>query len=537
MNAATATATTTSDKNLALILEMGGDPTEGYDPIPPAQYLCFLNKDIRITPSAQMLLAWMRKWTLRARKGGRSAFASDGPKRPLRLKDAGEELQWQPPQVSRVWAELEDAGLVKKDEKDHLYLCGTVTPRRKLNAADVDADEADDYGDMTEHEKFCCEMLPHYVWRQFKRLDPGTRRRAAVDYWEAEIYLKQVKAASVKSTRDYEEEYIERTLAPYGITLRRHEKPKAAAEVTDAPRVKVEIINERKLSVHNFSADPVQATNDELYTAENETVQGSYPYEAEIDRVDRVSKCETEPGSGLSGDHLPTPKNEAPPAHPAEAAARTPEAENLPVEENGTPQTAPDAGAIEAYVEKLFGKNQSPAILRKFAALSAEHNASPATVTRFLQFKMEELIERRYPLRSAGAFLDFAQKDFAGWLTLNGRKLGHSARQERPAPLPAPVPPAEEITTLERFVCENADQPDNDRTRARIAELRAQLGDAAPPPYRPPTKEEEIARLEAELQQFEAEHGLAAMITDVWVRATRAKIRKLKQEQAKAAGS
>jgi hypothetical protein len=526
MSAATMTAT--ADKNLALILEMGGDPTEGYDPIPPAQYLCFLNKDIRITPSAQMLLAWMRKWTLHARKGGRSAYASDGPRRPLRLKDAGEELNWQAPQVSRVWAELEDAGLVRKDEKDHLYLCGKVTPRRKLNAADVDGEEADDYGDMTEHEKFCCEMLPHYVWRQFKRLDHETRRRAAVDYWEADVYLKKVKAAAVKSTRDYEEEYIERILAPYGITLRRHDEKPKAAEVTDAPRVKVEVINERKLSVHNFSDGSVQAKNGEPYTTENGTVQGSYPYEAEIDREDRVSKSKTEPGSGLSSNHLPTLENEAPQTHPAEAAGGTPEAENLPVD-GESKQTATDASAIEAYVVKLFGKTQSPAILRQFAALSAENNTSPANVTRFLHAKVEEKIKAGYTIRSAGALLQFAREDLAGWLKLNRRELSHSARQERPAPPPAPIPPAEELTTLERFVCENPRQPDNDYTRDRIATLRAQLGDDAPPPYQPPTKAEELAELEAQLQQFKNERGIDGA-TDPWVRLTQAKIRKLRQE-------
>jgi hypothetical protein len=537
MSAATRTPREETSKTLELMQEMGA---ESFDPIPPEQYLCFLDKDIRITPSAQEALAWMRKWTIRGRTGGRSSYASDGPKRPLRLKDMAAELDWKAPFASRIWAELEDAGLVRKDDKERLYLCGRVKPRRKLNAADADAD---DYEGMTEYERFCCERLPHYVWKQFKRLDPESRRNASVEYYEADAYIRRVRADAVGQVRDWEEEYLARLFAKYGITLRRHEEATTQDEPETPRRFKValDVRPAEELTVQNFSADPVQDISDTQYSTSAETVRDSYPYETEIDRDDRVSKCEPEAESSLSCEDLPTPQIEeetptpAPAPEPEPAATETQAAKPFSVEGESTRPTAKATGPIAAYVETLFGKGQSPVILMKFETLAAEFQITPEAVTRFLLEKVEDKIQNNYPIKSAGALLQFAREDMPGWIAQNRRELSHGARQEAPALISDPTPPAEELRDLEIWLCERPNHPDIDYTRDRIAKLRAQLGDAAPPPYRPPTPAEEIARLEAELKEYLLRKPTGAF--DVWARATHAKIKKLKQEQAKAAGA
>src|SRR3954465_9241931 len=123
-------ATTPRDPNLALILEMGGDREDGYDPIPPQQYLAFLDKNVILSNRAHRLLAWVRAHTLRPKRHGRRPpFASD-ERLPLQLKDAAEDLDWKKEAASRVWAELEYAGFVRKDDRNRLWLCGKVKPRR-----------------------------------------------------------------------------------------------------------------------------------------------------------------------------------------------------------------------------------------------------------------------------------------------------------------------------------------------------------------------------------------------------------------------
>lgn len=440
-------AAATADKNLALILEMGGDQSEGYDPIPPAQYLAFLNKDLRITPSAQEMLAWLRKWTIRARKGGRTPYAADGPNRPLRLKDAGEELKWQPPQVSKVWGALEDAGLVRKDEKDRLFLCGKVTPRRKLHAADLE--DENEYEGMTEHEKFCCEMLPHYAWRQFRRLPPELRRRAAVEYWEMDVFYRRVKAEAMAGARDAEEEAKENLLRAYGVSMRRHDrKAPKTAEAPRNPVVKVQVIGKPELTVQNFSAASVQATNDELYTAENGPVQGSYPYEAEIDREDRVSKYETEPESVSREDHLPTPQDEEheteTPA-PALELSETIEAKTLPVDKAKSNR---EADPVVSLVEKLFGRI-NPTLRAEFSQLAPANQIPPEAAARFVFQKVEDKITQQYPIKSAGALLQFCKDDIQGWILQNRGVLARTATREAPAAEKTPIDPADELDSLQ----------------------------------------------------------------------------------------
>jgi len=100
---------------------------EGVDPIPPSQYLYFLDRD---QPALQRVVAWVRSKTIRyqqQRNGGdgRSAWCVNSAGKALGLADMARELGMLPPNASRAWKEAEDLGLVRRDGRK-LFLVGDV---------------------------------------------------------------------------------------------------------------------------------------------------------------------------------------------------------------------------------------------------------------------------------------------------------------------------------------------------------------------------------------------------------------------------
>ena len=521
-----AAAVATGDKNLALILEMGGDREQGYDPIPPDQYLAPLEMEIQLSPSGQKGLAWMRKHTLRAKRCGRTSYAATDGRRALKLSDMATECKFTAPQASRVWRELEECGFVRRDESDRLCLNGRVRPRRNSGE-----DE-----ELSEAEKFCTDNLPRYLYEQFQRLPENDYHRATTAYFQATKYLKRLKADAIASARDVEEEYLATILASFGITFRRHEREEPAADLLPEekrPVVKVKFeaiapppIPEpvpEKLSVQDFSTDPVQATNPTVYNVENEPVPDSHPYREKY-IPNKVSKCEdTGAPEAISGDDLPTPQGEETETEtqtPSEPAAPvTIEEKTLPVESGkrtSEPKStargasAPQTGEAVAFVERMFGKNAlTPKIRSGFDDLAPENGITQAAAARFLFQKWEELLERKYDLRNAGAFLDFAQTDIKLWIAKNRDVLARTAEREAAAAVPpAPMDPKDKLADLERLFADMPTHAQAEQWKQEAAELRAQLGADAPPPYQPETLDEELARLEAQFAELPAgEHA------------------------------
>lgn len=514
-----AAAVATGDKNLALILEMGGDREQGYDPIPPDQYLAFLDDEIQLSPSGQKGLAWMRKWTLRAKRCGRTSYAASDGRRPLKLSDMATECRFTAPQASKVWRELEEAGFVRRDDTDRLCLNGRVRPRRKSSE-----DE-----EMSEAEKFCTDNLPRYLYEQFQQLPENVYDRATLAYFNAVKYLKRLKADAIAGARDVEEEYLATVLAMFGITFRRHEREEIAEELLPEEKrpvvkVKFEAIAPppvpEKLSVQNFSTEPVQATNPTPYNVENEPVQGSQPY---IEKYipHRVSKCEdTGAPEAISGDDLPTLEARIPETEtqtPSEPAAAEPiEEKTLPVESGkrtteakrtASSPSASKTGEAVAFVEKMFGKSalNSPEIRSGFDNLAPENGITQGAAARYLFQKWEELLQRNYKIRSAGAFLQFAQSDIRPWIAQNGDVLARSAEREaRPAAATPQETPAEALANLERLCVDMPTHPQAEQWRREAAELRKQLGAGAPPPYQPTSPEDELAKLEEQFAELPA---------------------------------
>lgn len=100
----------------------------GSDPIPPSQYLFFLDED---QPPLQRLLAWVRSKTIRyryqqnGRGDGRSPFCVNDKGKTLGLADLARDLGWPLANASHHWKDAETLGLVRREEK-RLLLCGEV---------------------------------------------------------------------------------------------------------------------------------------------------------------------------------------------------------------------------------------------------------------------------------------------------------------------------------------------------------------------------------------------------------------------------
>jgi hypothetical protein len=486
-----------SDQNLAFVVRMGADPAEGYDPIPPSQYLCFLDPNFTISPRGHRALAWMRRQTLRLKKGGRTPWAAQDGK-PLRLRDMAEDLSWSLPAATRIWTELETAGLVMKDEQLRLCLCGTVHPG---NMGNPDEPEPE----LTPEERKRISKIPGYIARQIQGLEERDRRRATRTVIWAQRYVERLEADAMQGARQHAQEFLERMLAPFGITLRRH-KDKEQVEAP-APFVKVQVIAEpqpieeepaedpeeepesvEKNSVHNFSGNPVQGQNAKVYSVENAPVQGLQPYRTENREDYRVSKYE-DPGTRPASEaDLPTTQDpEATPRQtPAEpervesiAAAKT-----LPVEKG---ERTPETNPVLRTVEKLFGKASLTDALRSdFRNLAAEFEITAEAVSRFLVEKMEEKIAANWFVKGPHVLLSIARADLPGWITQNRpllARLADEAARNAPPPVLTAAEQREaeqrELDQLEWFTRDFPNHMNHARDVARLEELRRKFGKAS----------------------------------------------------------
>ena len=101
-----------------------GSPN-GLDPIPPAQYLQFLQ-----SPDEELRLwGWMLQHTIG--RNARSIFAVDTKGRDLNFKHAAADLDIDLSNVYKKWGGLVKIGCVKRDDEGRLVLCGDFqVPKR-----------------------------------------------------------------------------------------------------------------------------------------------------------------------------------------------------------------------------------------------------------------------------------------------------------------------------------------------------------------------------------------------------------------------
>jgi hypothetical protein len=170
--------------------------SDGFDPIPPAQYLCFLHKD---APPLQRLLAWVRSKTIR--KGHWSAYCVDESGNELHLKDLGKALDWDKANVHRTWGDAETKGLVRR-EGAKLCLCGSVLPSQL-----TDSKEA-----LSVQTTFSPDLR-----RQIAKLSKAERVKFETQYKLFEAFKKPLEAQAMAEARRIEERLEDTILSTYGL--------------------------------------------------------------------------------------------------------------------------------------------------------------------------------------------------------------------------------------------------------------------------------------------------------------------------------
>lgn len=272
------------DENLELIRQMGAD---WYDPIPTEQYACFEDPEFTLTDRGHRMLACLRSHTIRARKDGRTPYATRD-RHILKRPRLGALLGWDESNTNKVWKELADHGLVREDEKGRLWLCGRVSWKKKTD--DDPQSPEDPYIDSL-WEKFCTDHFPGYLASQFQQLSKNERPHLHTDIEAWNAYEKQVQSQAMAAAREEVERRKDAYLAErYRVTVRRFERK--AGEGKSESVVQLSLLREPELSVQNFGANSVQGLKAVCTTSENEVVQTTLNKEIRLIKPSNPSEPE-----------------------------------------------------------------------------------------------------------------------------------------------------------------------------------------------------------------------------------------------------
>jgi hypothetical protein len=239
--------------NEELMAQMGSE--NGYDPIPPDQYLYFLND----RDPLQRLLAYVRSKTIRVRH--RSSYCVDEYGNPITLEQIAADFGWSLTHARQTWADAEERGLVKRDQDDRLCLCGNVPLPPKPNCK------------LDEAKKNCTVFFPQYLRQQIQQLSKNSQDRLQSEIQAYTEFEDRLKSDALALAREILEDCEERFFARYGLELRRNKKTREN-NGREFVQVKLNTLpNQYAELFENF----VQDENPILYKAENPVVQDSYP--------------------------------------------------------------------------------------------------------------------------------------------------------------------------------------------------------------------------------------------------------------------
>lgn len=192
-----------------------GSP-KGVDPIPPEQYLTFLNPD---DPPLQQLLAWVRSKTIRL--GHRSPFCVDRDGHALTIADLCKDRGWDRSNAVKYWREAEIRGLVRR-EGDKLFLCGKVEPEQSPLPLPPPK--------QVEPKTGIAARLTSEQFELFRKWNKEKRDSFQATLAEADAYAKKLQAEAIAAARSASEELEDRIFAAHDLPKKRIAKRRPAPE-------------------------------------------------------------------------------------------------------------------------------------------------------------------------------------------------------------------------------------------------------------------------------------------------------------------
>jgi hypothetical protein len=279
-------------KNIELMRRMNSP--NGSDPIPPSQYLYFLDDPNRV----QRVVAWVRSKTIR--QNHRSPFAVDQNQRALTLSHlAADCFNGNLGNASNTWKAAESQKLVAKDEQGRLCLCGNV-PSRNSQQKQHDRDE----------DVVCTEnqvLRTNNQLRQFEALPAEDRERFQAACPRFAQWRDAVMADAVAAARAHIEQQERLFLEGFGLPRQNGKKKR---DLSDKPLcVQLTLLAVPNLNVQT-NRSSVRAANPTVYSGENGHVHSQNGGASINTEVQRTTTTE-EGSSSSSADLCSTPETKA----------------------------------------------------------------------------------------------------------------------------------------------------------------------------------------------------------------------------------
>jgi len=262
-----------------LMKEMGSP--HGFDPIPPSQYLYFLDDPDPV----QSAVAWVRSKTIR--RGHRRNYAVDQQGNQLTIQDfANERYNGDWANANRAFEAAAAQKLVARDGEGKLYLCGNV-PSRSTQLKGIkkqqDTEMSPVCANWSETLRILVEEKP-YLRPEVENLPEEKARDFDARYQEYERWAKQLRADADAAIRAIQEQEAARLFGEFGLQLRNGKKRRPAPE-----SLEVQLLLWPNYSAQTGSAhagiDSAQSQDSGSRKAQNGYAHTSANKEAELQRT------------------------------------------------------------------------------------------------------------------------------------------------------------------------------------------------------------------------------------------------------------
>lgn len=273
MNAERKTGAPSSAAEHSALMRKMGSKDGAWNPMPPEQHLTLLRPDVKMTPNAHRVVAWVIWKTVQLKRGGRTPQAHD-ERGDLRLVHMASDLGWVDLSNALKYAiEAEQNGFIRRDDNGVFWLCANVLASGMYattkNASTEEPEEADDV---------CTHQLPKYVSERLQQLSSENRRKFLTGWRRAEERSKAAQADAVAIIREREFEEQNRLCKELLNTelqtgkKRRDPKRKLAVQLTFADDVADGAVHTSETAAENGYVQHAESTS---YNVEKKAVQTS----------------------------------------------------------------------------------------------------------------------------------------------------------------------------------------------------------------------------------------------------------------------
>lgn len=441
--------TANSDKNLALVRQMGAAPHEGYNPIPPRSHRWMMDVD---QPEEIRVQGWALWRTIDYDPEGRTGppkksrthYAHDeraGRGGHLRTKHIAEDLDVEESNVSRAIDKAVEKGLIRIDEKDRICPRGDAPEPRRIHSEDTGEGE-----DGEEPIFICTNKSPEAIYLYFQQLDknrraqyvrlyrdmpePFAKHLEGLDderrgwhtwhYLQAAEYAEQVEADAIAAARNHvRRPLIEGVCAESGYIS---EETRGRKEVKRELTIELNVrLDPERFFVRKNEPNSVQNGNSNLYKGKTDSAQIT----ASLLRFQRLQRSQSE--VGMTSVENPAAEQEKEAAAPRPGSSPTP-----PTTPPQNQANEVESSLVTDAVEFACGRKlaRTDPLRGQIADLGKRFRIPDSSVCRWIRDKVGQKQKARAKVFTPGAWYQFACKDLPDWIKQHSREIDSDRKQE-----------------------------------------------------------------------------------------------------------